>query len=77
MAASEEGTSTPMVPAPAWKSVFRDDVFQGHVSIVTGGGTGIGKAIAEELVACGGTVVIAARDVARLQQAADDINAKG
>ena len=34
-------------------SVFRSGLFSGKVAIVTGGGTGIGKAIATELLYLG------------------------
>jgi NAD(P)-dependent dehydrogenase (short-subunit alcohol dehydrogenase family) len=45
----------------------------GQVAIVTGGGLGIGKAVARALVRRGATVVIAARRIAVLQQAAEQI----
>ncbi|RNI22941.1 SDR family NAD(P)-dependent oxidoreductase [Flexivirga caeni] len=47
--------------------------FDGQVAIVTGGGFGIGKAIARALVGHGATVVIAARRSAILEDAADQI----
>lgn len=58
------------------RSVFRSDLFSGKVAIVTGGGSGIGRGITEELVSLGCTVVIAARKLERLQKAAKDINHK-
>ena len=47
------------------------------VAIVTGGGTGIGKAISNAFADEGATVVIAARNLARLKEAAAEIAAKG
>jgi len=55
-------------------SVFRPDLFAGKVAVVTGGGTGIGRAITEELVHLGCKVVIASRKKERLDKAADEIN---
>jgi len=60
-----------MHPAP--KSVFRPDLFHGRTAVITGGGSGIGKAIARELASLGATVVIAGRKKARLEEAAADL----
>jgi len=57
-------------------SVFRAGLFSGKVAIVTGGGTGIGKAISGELASLGATVVIASRKLDRLKAAADNFNNK-
>lgn len=48
----------------------------GQVAIVTGGGLGIGKAVTRALVRRGAQVVIAARRLPILQQAADEITAE-
>ena len=58
-------------------SVFRPGLFVGKAALVTGGGSGIGKAIARELVQLGADVVIAARNVERLEAAAIDLRAEG
>ena len=45
----------------AKNSIFRDGLFRDRVAIVTGGGTGIGAEITEELAKLGARVVIASR----------------
>lgn len=51
--------------------------FQGQVAIVTGGSTGLGKAMAEDLAKAGATVVIASRNEENLSSAKSDLKAKG
>ena len=53
--------------------VFAPGLLSGQVALVTGGGTGLGKATAMELVRCGATVVIAGRRAEVLRQAAAEI----
>lgn len=54
---------------------FSSDLFAGEAGLVTGGGTGIGKAIATALIECGATVVIASRNLQHLEQGVADIRA--
>ena len=56
------------------RSIFHKDLFSSKVAIVTGGGTGIGKAITTELASLGCKVVIASRKLERLEIAAQEIN---
>ncbi|XP_076091306.1 peroxisomal trans-2-enoyl-CoA reductase-like [Mytilus galloprovincialis] len=54
-------------------SVFRNGLFNGKVAIVTGGGTGIGKAITQELLYLGCNVMVASRNEERLRKATDEM----
>ncbi|XP_053085403.1 peroxisomal trans-2-enoyl-CoA reductase [Pangasianodon hypophthalmus] len=58
----------------AARSVFRSGLFNGKVAIVTGGATGIGKAITAELLQLGCRVVIASRKSERLEAAAGELS---
>ncbi|KAM8933557.1 peroxisomal trans-2-enoyl-CoA reductase-like [Pelodytes ibericus] len=60
----------------AASSVFKPKLFVHKVAIVTGGGTGIGKAIAAELLELGCAVVIASRNLDRLKDTAKELVAK-
>ncbi|XP_023695747.1 peroxisomal trans-2-enoyl-CoA reductase [Paramormyrops kingsleyae] len=56
--------------------VFKPGLFSNKVAIVTGGGTGIGKAITSELLHLGCRVVISSRKLERLQMAAEELTGR-
>lgn len=58
------------------KSIFTPSLFNGTVAVVTGGGTGIGKAITTELASLGCRVVIASRKVEVLETCSKEVNEK-
>jgi len=58
-------------------SIFRPGLFAEKIAIVTGGGTGIGKAISEELLTLGCKVVIASRNIERIEKAAEEMSQLG
>jgi NAD(P)-dependent dehydrogenase (short-subunit alcohol dehydrogenase family) len=56
-------------------SIFRPGLFEGHVAVVTGGGSGIGLAIARALVELGCHVAIGGRKQERLDAARAELEA--
>lgn len=54
---------------------FMPDVLAGQVALVTGGTTGIGRAIATSLATCGSDVVITSRIAERAGEAASELSA--
>ena len=53
--------------------IFAPGVLDGRVAVITGGGTGLGRAAAAELIACGASVVIAGRRAEVLEAAAEQL----
>ena len=68
--------TTPTAAATAL-SVFRPGLFDGQVALVTGGGSGIGRGIADTLASLGAHVVLASRKQERVDAAAAEIRAAG
>jgi citronellol/citronellal dehydrogenase len=58
-------------------TIFRKGLFEGHVAIVTGGGSGIGLATARSLAELGAKIAICGRKVEKLTAAEDDLRARG
>ncbi len=60
-------------PPPAGETALRPGTFDGQTVFVTGGGTGLGKAIASEFARLGASIVIASRNPEHLQAGAHEI----
>ena len=60
----------------AFGTVFKDGLFKDQVAIVTGGGTGIGKAITYELATLGCTVIISSRKKETIEGCSKELNSK-
>jgi citronellol/citronellal dehydrogenase len=66
-----------MKESTGYQSVFRKDLFQGKVALVTGGGTGIGRCIAHECASLGAHVVVAGRREEPLATVVEEIKSAG
>ena len=61
----------------SYESIFKPDLFQNKLVVVTGGGSGIGRCTAHELAALGATVVITGRQAEKLENVATEIESDG
>ena len=61
----------------AYRSVFQPGLFKGHVALLTGGGSGIGRCTAHELAALGASVAIVGRNADKLERVRAEIEAAG
>jgi citronellol/citronellal dehydrogenase len=71
------GVTRPPVQGPAFRSPLRDDANAGRVALVTGGGTGIGRATALELARSGARVAICGRRAEPLERVGAELDALG
>ncbi|MEH6495215.1 MAG: SDR family oxidoreductase [Pseudomonas marincola] len=60
-----------------YRSIFRPDLFKGQKIIVTGGGSGIGRCTAHELVSLGADVALVGRSQDKLDAAQAELEAAG
>ncbi len=61
----------------SYRSVFAANLFEGQIIIVTGGGSGIGRALAHELASLGAQVVIMGRTIEKLDTVVAEIHEDG
>jgi peroxisomal 2,4-dienoyl-CoA reductase len=59
------------------RNIFADGVLNGHVALVTGGGTGITGGVARAFAEAGASVALVSRKLEHLEPAAEAINANG
>jgi citronellol/citronellal dehydrogenase len=64
-------------PSPSYRSPLRSDANAGRVALVSGGGTGIGRATALELAGSGAKIVVCGRRRSPLDRVADEVQALG
>jgi citronellol/citronellal dehydrogenase len=64
-------------PTAESQRVFAPGILNDQVAIVTGGGSGIGLATAQELIRIGARVAICGRNAAKLEAAAEQLRAAG
>ncbi|MEW5010889.1 MAG: SDR family oxidoreductase [Cycloclasticus sp.] len=60
-----------------YQSIYKQDLFQHKVIIITGGGSGIGRCTAHELASLGAKVIILGRDLNKLETVANELAKDG
>jgi citronellol/citronellal dehydrogenase len=65
--------SAPPDTRRGYRSVFRPGLFDGRAIVVTGGGSGIGRCTAHELVSLGASVALVGRRIEKLERVAAEI----
>jgi citronellol/citronellal dehydrogenase len=70
-------SASPPTPPGGPTSALRPDVHAGKVVLITGGGTGIGRATALDFAACGARVVVCGRRPEPLEEVRKAIDAAG
>jgi len=61
----------------SYQSIFRPGLFEDRVVVVTGGGSGIGRCVAHELVGLGAAVAIVGRTQDKLERVAGELREQG
>ena len=66
-----------LFPERGARAVFRDGLFDGEVALVSGGGSGLGRAIAIQMASLGARVALCGRRIERLEETAAHIREAG
>lgn len=66
-----------LFPERGARVVFRDGLFDGEVALVSGGGSGLGRAIAIQMASLGARVALCGRRIERLEETAAHIREAG
>ena len=69
--------AAPAIPTSGYRSAFAPGLFAGRRVWVTGGGSGIGRAVAHELASLGAHVLISGRSADKLERVAAEIAEDG